>query len=184
MTTWRGVPKILILLSIALLGSLGACSGSQPGSPGAPSALPAAPTAFSPAPTQAGSATPTAPNLSKWEAFLQKSREYAKIVADVRSMTSLWAAGDIAAAKESAARLRSTSVEMTAWLDANTPDECYRPSWTPLREAADLIAAGAAGYLADDIATGAAKLSAGGYKLLEAGGTIMVSGDRCQAAGG
>jgi hypothetical protein len=98
-------------------------------------------------------------------------------------MGNLWAAGSIAAAKEIATRLRSTSVEMAAWLDANPPDECYRPSWTPFRDATDLVAAGAAAYLADDIATGSANLSAGGSKLIEAGGTIMDSGDRCRAAG-
>jgi len=195
MAAGQGVPKTLILLSIALLGSLAACSsaGSPTGSPGAPSAHPAASTAFSPAPTRAGSATPTvpaartpspAPTLSKWKAFQEKTVAYAKIAPDFRSMMSLWAAGNIAAAKEIATRLQSTSVEMAAWLDANPPDECYRPSWTPYRAAVDLIAAGVAGYLADDIATGSSKLSAGGSKLIEAGGTIMDSGDRCRAAGG
>ncbi|TAK01272.1 MAG: hypothetical protein EPO36_05870 [Chloroflexota bacterium] len=105
---------------------------------------------------------------------------YTAMSPQISDLLSKSASGDTSAAKQIASVLKPASEELVAWLDANPPDDCYLASWEPLRDGAELVAAGAGAYLVDDATTGSEKLMAGGSKLVDAGGTISDSGDRCR----
>ena len=182
MPSRRGVP---IALPFVFAAALAACSGG-PAATTSPISSAAPATGV---PSEVASLVPSTPSetaaadLTKWEAFQAQAQAYTKISSDVTDLTSLLTSGDTAGAKATETKMKTMSDALVAWLDANPPDECYRPSWEPLRAAAVLISTGASGYLAGDVQAGSDGLFAGGDKLIDAAGTIMDSGDRCRAAG-
>jgi hypothetical protein len=183
---------MLILAGSLVLGGAG-CSAagasappdSQPAS--VPAATEGAPASAMPAATPVESTAQPMPGSSEssnWAAFKDRVMAYTAMSPQISDLLGKWAAGDTTAAKQIASVLKPASEELVAWLEANPPDACYRASWEPLREGADLVAAGASAYLADDATTGSEMLMAGGSKLVDAGSTISESGDRCRGTAG
>jgi hypothetical protein len=175
-----------VIITFGLL--VAACSGASTsagpsaGSPAAPTQATAGPSAE---PTAEASATATSgepADTSNWVAFREKIVPFTKTFStDIQAMTQQLIDGDKAAASATAARLHEQAAEYLAWLDAHPADPCYRASWDPLHEALEDALKGTKSYAAGDFEAGSDDLMTAGSEMIDAGGTIMDSGDRCRS---
>jgi hypothetical protein len=96
-------------------------------------------------------------------------------------MTQQLIDGDKAAASATAAKLHDQAAEYLAWLDAHPSDPCYQASWDPLHEALEDALKGTKSYAAGNFEAGSDDMMSAGSGMIDAGGTIMDSGDRCRS---